>query len=211
MPVEAERPQYVFGYGSLAALAAPALSRDRNPDGFLADLPGFTRTWGVAMDNRVDLPGYKFYVDAVTGERPQTHVAFLDVQCCPGESVNGVCMPVKSDDLRRLDARERNYARVDVSSRFAGVRGTVWAYQGRPEARDRCEHAAIDGRLVIHAGYLRRVRAGFARLGDRELDRFTPSTTLGIETVELERREIPQAAPVALPGVTLSARADASS
>ena len=45
---------WVFGYGSLASLpgAQPAV------------LEGHERSWGVAMDNTVELPGYKVYEDA---------------------------------------------------------------------------------------------------------------------------------------------------
>ena len=73
--------QYVFGYGSLAA--------DRHQEGFIAQLPGFARGWGVAMDNRRDLPGYKWYADQ-SGRRPEVFVAFLDIAECPGGQVNGV-------------------------------------------------------------------------------------------------------------------------
>jgi hypothetical protein len=55
---------YVFGYGSLVAPLGLDLARARRREGFVADLPGFRRVWGVAMDNRRDLPGYKCYVDA---------------------------------------------------------------------------------------------------------------------------------------------------
>src|ERR687894_1532691 len=41
--------QFVFGYGSLAAGFA----------GRRARLHGHRRVWGVAMDNRLDIPGYK--------------------------------------------------------------------------------------------------------------------------------------------------------
>ena len=42
----------VFGYGSLVADGAQP-----------CELRGFRRFWGVAMDNRVDLPGYKHFED----------------------------------------------------------------------------------------------------------------------------------------------------
>jgi hypothetical protein len=58
---------YIFGYGSLAGGELTALgfvpSRVRRPEGFVADLAGMRRGWGVAMDNRLDRPGYKHYVD----------------------------------------------------------------------------------------------------------------------------------------------------
>jgi hypothetical protein len=63
--------RYVFGYGSLAAWAGRGEA--------LAELAGARRVWGVAMDNRVEIPGYKVYVDPADGSRPPVHVAFLDL------------------------------------------------------------------------------------------------------------------------------------
>jgi hypothetical protein len=69
---------YVFGYGSLAAAGLAGLNRTPRREGFVADLEGFERGWGVAMDNTRTVPGYKCYVDR-TGSRPDVCVAFLDL------------------------------------------------------------------------------------------------------------------------------------
>src|SRR3954452_9313466 len=77
--------QFVFGYGSLVeALDA---------GGRAAHLDGYRRRWQVAMDNSRDLPGYKYYVDPRTGERPRVFVAFLDLAPDPRARVNGVLFP----------------------------------------------------------------------------------------------------------------------
>lgn len=157
---------YVFGYG--------ALVRDR-PDGHLAELAGHRRCWGVAMDNRIDLPGYKWYRRA-DGSRPAIFVAFLDVVAAAGGSVNGVCTPVADDELARLDARERNYVRVDVTAHVAGARGRVWAYVGSAEGRDRRRAGEVTGRIAIARAYAQDVEAAFARLGPAELDGYRAST-----------------------------------
>lgn len=60
--------QFVFGYGLLAA----------GVRGRRARLEGYRRVWGVAMDNRVDIPGYKSYRRRDDGSRPAVYVAFLD-------------------------------------------------------------------------------------------------------------------------------------
>src|SRR3954452_3259035 len=96
-------PGYVFGYGSLAG----ALEHG----GSIARLRGYRRRWAVAMDNRVDLPGYKYYVDAQSGERPAVYVAYLDLEPDPDNTVNGVAFEATDVELRSLDARERNYER----------------------------------------------------------------------------------------------------
>jgi hypothetical protein len=140
----------VFGYGSLNAEAAT------RP----AELTGWRRTWGVAMDNTVDLPGYKHYVDEATGERPAVFVAFLDIEPAVGETVPGAVFAVDDARLAELDARERNYARVDVVTSA----GPAVAYAGLPEARERRRRGVAEGRCLGPRRYHDEVRAGFERL-----------------------------------------------
>lgn len=147
----------VFAYGSLvgAAPVRPATVRGR-------------RTWGVAMDNAVDLPGYKHYEEPGTGRRPDVMVAFLDLDPEPGADaeVNGAVL--ETGDLAALDARERNYVRRAVET-SAGV---AWAYVGSPEGRARRVRGVAEGRCVVERAYLMRVLSGFAALGPGELERF---------------------------------------
>src|SRR5215218_6013856 len=90
---------FVFGYGSLAS-----------DGGTPARLHGYRRAWNVSMDNRVTIPGYKYYLDEA-GERPEVFVTFLNLVA--GDGVDGVVLEVP--DIAALDARERNYARVEVT------------------------------------------------------------------------------------------------
>lgn len=186
--------QFVFGYGSLAAELGFVPGREPRDEGFIAELPGFHRGWGVAMDNRRDLPGYKYYT-AADGSRPAVFVSFLDVAAAGVQSrVNGLCLPVDRAELACLDRRERNYARVDVTDRMpAGGAGGVqiWAYVGRHDARERLSAAHRAGLAVIAAGYLRTVEAAFAALGSDELARCRPSLEPGrLPVVELTRHEL---------------------
>jgi cation transport regulator ChaC len=91
-------PAFVFAYGSLLAGA----------DGVPCRLAGHRRRFGVAMDNRRTLPGYKYFLDAATGARPAVFVAFLDVVEDPAASVQGVAFPVTAAGLAGGDDRERN-------------------------------------------------------------------------------------------------------
>ena len=135
--------------------------------------PGLRRSWGVAMDNRRDLPGYKYYPDA-RGARPDVFVAYLDL-------VAGARRSGRAGQ-RRLPAGRRGHAgaarppraqlrahrRVDrVAAGRWGAR--VWAYIGRAAARERLAEGRRTGTAVIDAGYVRTVEAGFAVLGDEEL------------------------------------------
>lgn len=126
----------VFGYGSLA----------RRRD---VVLDGWERWWGVAMDNRLALPGYKRYRDAA-GSVPPLHVAFADLRPAPGASVRGDLLEVSVDDLAALDRRERNYLRVPLPA----LGEDVWAYIGSPEARARAATAREAGTLVLQRAYL---------------------------------------------------------
>ena len=117
---------WLFAYGSLL----PA-GRARLPDGAVAaNLLGWRRSWSVAMDNSVDLPGYKHYVTP-DGERPELMVCYLDIAEQAGAVVNGVALAVGVDELPALDARERNYERCEVTGRLdVALDGRVWAYRG---------------------------------------------------------------------------------
>jgi dephospho-CoA kinase len=147
------------------------------------------------MDNCVDLPGYKCYLDAA-GRRPAVSVCFLDLEADPAARtpVNGLCLPVDAAELAALDRRERNYERIDVSERVEGLRGArVWTYRGSPPGRARFDAAVRAGTAVIHAGYLRAVRSGFRALGEGEWEACAPSVAPGaLPVVELVRHELPE-------------------
>jgi gamma-glutamylcyclotransferase (GGCT)/AIG2-like uncharacterized protein YtfP len=172
--------EFVFGYGSLAALGdGVAPSRTPRAEGFVCDLHGYRRQWGVAMDNRRDLPGYKHYTDEL-GRRPAVFVCFLDIETDPRGSVNGLCMPVDRVALAALDERERNYERVDVSASVVAGGAHVWAYVGARASRLRMRWAVAAHRAVIHAGYLETVTDGFSALGAGELERCADSLSPGL-------------------------------
>ncbi len=129
----------LFGYGSLVVPGAEPYT-----------LRGWRRTWGVAMDNRVAIPGYKVYEDPGTGERPPVVVVFLDLVADPSASVRGALLP--EPDWPSLDRRERQYERTEVAP-------GITAYTGRPEGRARAARGRRDGIAVVQAAYYDLVRA----------------------------------------------------
>jgi len=144
---------FVFGYGSLLHGAAGVPCR----------LAAHRRRWGVAMDNRRTLPGYKYFLDPLTGGRPEVFVAFLDAVADPEEHVDGVALRLDPAALPALDARERNYRREDVTDRVdASLGGRVWAYLGLEEARERYAAGVRAGTAVVARAYVEQLRAGFA-------------------------------------------------
>jgi hypothetical protein len=185
--------EFVFGYGSLAG-GELTVRGERNRHGFVTELRGVRRGWGVAMDNRSDLPGYKYYLDE-HGGRPAVAVCFLDIELDGPRAgrVNGVCLPVGPAELAALDLRERNYDRIDVTDRVPDcARGRVWTYRGSIGGRSRFEDAVRAGTAVIHAGYLGSVHAGFRALGEQEWAVCAPSLEPGgLPVVELVRRDLP--------------------
>ena len=180
------KAQFVFGYGSLAAGAPLRPAR----------LLGHRRVWGVAMDNRVDIPGYKSYRARSDGSRPAVFVAFVDVVPDPQATTGGALLPVDDATLRVLDERERNYERGDVTGHLEGAPpGTVWTYRGSAAGRARLRQGLESGTAVVDHGYVAAIRAGLRALGhDDDID---PGD---LPAVELERVEIPPApAPASAP------------
>ena len=146
------------------------------------------------MDNTRDLPGYKYFVDATTGERPAVFVAFIDLAADSQSSVNGVVFPVHDEaQLAQLDARERNYERREVTAQVhPPITGTVWAYFGTAAARERFERGRAAGTAVVSRGYRDGVRGGYANLGAEELARFEASTDdPGLPIRDFKRVDLP--------------------
>ena len=167
--------QFVFGYGSLAGLR-----------GCPARLQGHRRVWGVAMDNRATIAGYKYYRLRADGSRPQVHVAFLDIVEDPASQTAGILIEADDAMLRALDERERNYDRVDVTAAVPQAPGRVWAYRGSRAGRERLRAGRRHGSAVVDLHYVAGVRAGFARLGI-ELD----ADPAGLAPMDLERVDVP--------------------
>lgn len=180
--------EHVFGYGSLA----------REPTGghAIATLRDRRRVLGVAADNGHAVPGYKRYLDA-DGDAPAILVAFLDLAAARGAAVNGVLFEVDEAELAVLDARERNYDRVDVTAAIESPpAGRVWTYVGSADGRARLATGLREGRAVVARSYLESVHAAFRALGDAEYRRFVASSDLdGLPIRDLERVDLPPAEP----------------
>ena len=170
---------FLFAYGSLVR------------DAVVCHLGGHRRRWDVAMDNTRDLPGYKYYRDRDTGQRPPVYVTFLNLRPDEGSTVNGVAYPVEAEIFPLLDARERNYERCEVTDLVdVDLGGPVWAYVGTAEGRARYEAGRRDGTAVVSDEYYEGVRDGFARLG--VLEEFERTTdALLVPRRALERIDLP--------------------
>lgn len=166
---------HVFGYGSLILEGT----------GSLETLPGHRRVWGVATDNVHHIPGYKMYLHRSDGSCPEVFVAFLDIEPDRSSSVRGLVRPVSEAELAMLDARERNYDRIDVTDLIeADFGGPVWTYRGSAEGRARLLQGRAEGRAVVSRDYLERVRRGVGGLADGDLERLEAESDLPVWSLE---------------------------
>jgi cation transport regulator ChaC len=167
---------YVFGYASLVAVSEPGAVPGR--------LRGYRRRWGAAMNNWEGGEEVKHFLDRDSGERPRIRVAYLDIYEQADLTVNGLALPVDPARLTALDAREVNYARIEVSAAFEASTeaaaptaiGRVFTYIGLDAARERCRQGAADGNVFVSRDYVANVRRAFERLGAEapaEFDRTT--------------------------------------
>lgn len=165
--------QLVFGYGSLLHRLPSHPEHSRvHP----ARLRGYRRTWNIAMNNSVDLPGYKYYVTS-DGERPPVFVTFLNLAADATGWINGIVFEVTAHELDALDMRERNYERVDLTPQVEGAPdGTIWAYVGSAGARRRYETGLAESRALVSREYCDGVRQGFAAMGPEAVSEFEATT-----------------------------------
>lgn len=116
-------------------------------------------------------------------------------------------MPVAAQRLPALDARERNYARVDASDAVAPAQGRVWAYVGTSAGRRRLRRGRAEGRAVVSRDYPERTRAAFAARGPAALADLDESAALdGLAVWDLERvggQRMPKPSPLVIRPMSL--------
>jgi cation transport regulator ChaC len=170
---------WVFGYGSLVSPASLARTLGRGGGDIRAtpaELIGFGRRWNYgSLTLRGSWRHHDVLVDGI--------VISLGLESAEAETCNGVVVQVTDDELARLDWRERDYQRTDVTEQIrtggdcaAAVDGQVVTYVPRPSAVERYLAARDDGRAAVRLAYWDLVHDAFSRLGHTALDRFTSHT-----------------------------------
>ncbi|HWG23919.1 gamma-glutamylcyclotransferase family protein [Actinospica sp.] len=184
---------YVFGYGSLTkpGSVAAELNRAVNRDEMIpAELRGWRRAWNVGSD-KYSHPERTIYKP--DGSVFDGVVAVLGlVQGAANAHCNGAVFSVSSEDLAKLDARERNYRRIDVTQAVT-FRGkpddcVVFVYVPRVEAMERLERALRGPNrrpTAIRKAYVDQTRAGFSLMGERELRQFDADPIPNIDIHDL--------------------------
>ena len=171
----------VFGYGSLMNLARlqQYLGRDLTPglDYRFCSLKNFQRCWNVAMDNRVDLPGYKYYVDCNTGNRFDGFVTFINVRPQRNQRIMGILFAVGDRELANLDRRERNYQRINVTNNVdIEVQSPIWTYIGLEQAEKRYQQGLKQSNGTISQAYWNSIHQAYLSLGKKAFANYIRTT-----------------------------------
>ena len=187
-------PTAVFGYASLVDPHSAGATLERPVRGAPATLPGWRRRWSLLRDN---LRAEKTFAIDPGGEVPP-YVLGLNLERVPNSApgANGVLIEVSETELERLDLREMRYDRLDVTEQIAAEHGftTIVTYVAK---RDHFCPTPPEGSVIL-SHYADAVRAGFAALGEAELEAYLETTEPHpVRVVEgiLIRDEIPPGNP----------------
>ncbi len=166
----------MFGYGSLVA-AAEAERLVAGEVAQLGTLANWRRGWNVAMANASAASDTKHFLDPDTGQRPAIFVAWLNVYPCPGAKVNGVFLPLTAAALPALDARERNYRRVEVSADASlPTHLPIWTYTGLAAGLERFRVGQATGTLFVSSDYHELCRMAFLSRGRKFSETYDDTT-----------------------------------
>lgn len=182
---------WVFGYGSLVSPASLGGTLGRIPvrgeDFLAAEVQGWERRWNYGI--RVQ-PGSLKGPDA---EHVQVIVALGIIEAAEA-CMNGVLALVHPDELERLDARERNYDRVDVTGHVRVLEDSPTAaqihravlYVPRQIAVHIYEEAYATGCAAIEQRYWDLVDGAFEVLAPGHGERYratTPAPTVPVRNI----------------------------
>ncbi|MGD1920057.1 MAG: gamma-glutamylcyclotransferase family protein [Pleurocapsa sp.] len=175
-----DRTNFVFGYGSLVNVKnlEQYLKRQlkQNNDYTICSLYNFQRCWNVAMDNKVDLPEYKYYRDRFTNKRINGFVTFLNIRPYSDRIISGILFRVSHKELRKLDLRERNYQRIDITNQLNIQVQNAWVYIGSQEAKQRYQKGLSQGKAVIAQDYYNSVENAYRSLGEKQWANYIATT-----------------------------------
>lgn len=160
---------YIFAYGSLLSTRSAASTLPGLQPGHCvpASVVGHVRTFDVAFPNDASQSDKRYFHE--DGSRPE-HVLFANLRPCSGTAtVNGILLPVDSDDLDALRNRERRYDLAEVGAhvrpyqnwRMRQVR--VFTFVGRSGFT----HPASVARGVVPSSYLGTIMEGVGEWDSR--------------------------------------------
>lgn len=176
--------RWIFGYGSLVSPVSFGLTLGRplavGRDVHYAVLAGWGRRWNYGVGT----------VAGTHAGRSYSLVA-LGLAGSAGETANGVIGWVTDAELARLDRREADYDRVDVTGAIdvaVDLAAPVETYVPRASAVTRYEVAREAGTAAIEQRYWDLVAGAFAGFGAAERRRYLATTPApDVPVLELER------------------------
>ena len=177
--------RWVFGYGSLVNPVSFGGTLGRaltvGHDFHYALLNGYGRRWNCGVGHATGMFGEAEY-----------HIVALGVVASRDETANGVIGWVSDDEVVRLDRREADYDRVDVTALVETsipVEGRIETYVPRPESVARYERYRDTGTGAVEQRYWDLVAGAFAAFGITERRRYLETTPApDVPVLELVRR-----------------------
>ncbi|MAT03595.1 MAG: hypothetical protein CL424_00905 [Acidimicrobiaceae bacterium] len=184
---------WVFGYGSLVSPESfgHTLGRPlhRGVDFHAAVLNGYGRRWNYGV---MSITGES---DEPDGSTRQWTIVALGLEQSADETTNGVIGWITDDELPALDARERNYDRVDVTDLTdvtGPIEGRVVTYVPQSEPIQHYRSARDRGEAAVERRYWDLVDGAFAELAPGEQERYRRTTPPpDIPIVAMRRDSVP--------------------
>lgn len=180
----------IFVYGSMVNRESmlktlPSLSRACGPS--IGSLKGWARSWNTGSDPK-DQPERVWRGEK--GEEFNGTIASLGIVKRDDEECPGALYRISVSDLAKVDKRERDYKRINVTGLVRGPElsptATVFTYVPTDRAQQRLSRALDEEMAVLSTAYLQLVEEGFKALysdGQHLYEKTTPRFHGRIETL----------------------------
>jgi hypothetical protein len=120
---------YIFGYGSLIVPESATKTLGRkiyDKDVLLGDIKDYSRLWNLVVQVILHNQQSDNIVNAV----------FLNIQKHQGKVINGALLQVTENELIKLDIREKQYQRIDITNNvltYLSGESVIFTYVGKSE------------------------------------------------------------------------------
>ncbi len=155
---------FVFGYGSLINPKSiqRTLGREISKEDLLeARLSDHVRKWQLVDWVIIQDPNLKRIIPTI----------FLDIVLEQGKEVNGILFQLSEEELDKMDRRERNYDRIDISNLIEpNVSKPVYMYVGKEK------YTVPPQESVVLAQYERLIEEGLSFWGNAFQQHYYEST-----------------------------------
>ncbi len=168
-------PLYIFGYGSLVDLDKLKIFLQKETflpgELFICKLKGYRRIWNVSMDNKRDLPNYKYYTESINGKdkRPPYFVTFLNIEKYIDSEVMGVLFKVDQKMLEKLKIRESHYKLINIKTFLNfDFKDQAYTFTANQEGLENFKKGEKKDLAVISKNYFNLVEEAFKNLEENK-------------------------------------------